>query len=89
LTNREPLELKGVQCFNSIKDPGCNDSRFIILSQELDSIVLPDPSCNPIVFSVNVSEIGPLKYRVSCPWLWSSFFLSEWDKFSLIYPILQ
>jgi hypothetical protein len=62
---KEPLDsFKGGR---PVEETGCNNRKLIVVSEESWSIVLPDPSSNSIVFSVNVAEIRPLKYMVRGP----------------------
>jgi hypothetical protein len=72
-----------------VKDTGCNNRNFIVLPEDTWSIIFSDPSRNTIIFSVNVTEVGLLKYRVVTPRLGISSFFFGTDSLPFRYPIGQ
>lgn len=72
-----------------VKDTGCNNRNFIVFAEDTWSIVFPDPFRNSIIFSVNVTEVGPLKYRVVTPRSGITSFFTATDSLPFTYPIGQ
>lgn len=71
-----------------VEETGCNNRKFIGVSEDSWSIIFPDPSSNSIVLSVNVAEIRPLKYMVSTPRTFSPCFFELTYLLPLVDPIL-
>ncbi len=72
-----------------VEETGCNNRKFILVSEDSWSIIFPDPSSNSIVFPVNVAEIRPLKYIVIGPRTFSPCFFELTYLFPFLYPISE
>ena len=85
--DERPLDV--IKGGRPVEQTGCNNRKFILVSEDSWSIVFPDPSCNSIVLPVNVAEIRPLKYMVIRPWTWSISFFELTYFLPFRYPISQ